>query len=95
MIFDKLKENIIKVKLISVIILNILKLRDLQYNKDSTKLIDTFGDVKSFSKLFYDILTLNVYSLLMNSLSNYKKIKDCYKYVIKKIDSKFHSNDQV
>jgi hypothetical protein len=81
---DKLKHSIIKVKLISVIILNILKLRDLQYNKDSSKLIDKFSDVKSISKLFYDVLTLNVYSILMNSLTNYRKIKDYYKYIMKK-----------
>ena len=82
--FRKMKENIIKIKLISIIILNILKLRDMQYKKDSTIMIDKLDNVKNFSKLFYDILSLNIYSLLLNSISNYKRIKECYKYIIRK-----------
>jgi len=82
--FRKMKENIIKIKLISIIILNILKLRDMQYKKDSTIMIDKLDNVKNFSKLFYDVLSFNIYSLLLNSISNYKKIKECYKYIMRK-----------
>ena len=82
MIFDKLKQNIMKVKIISVIILNIIRLRDLQYEKDSSNLITNLDNIKNISKLFYDILTFNVYSILLNSISNFKKIKDCYKYIM-------------
>ena len=82
--FRKMKENIIKIKLISIIILNILKLRDMQYKKDSTIMIDKLDNVKNFSKLFYDVLSLNIYSLLLNSISNYKRIKSYYKYIMRK-----------
>ena len=81
--FRKMKENIIKIKLISIIILNILKLRDMQYKKDSTIMIDKLDTVKNFSKLFYDLLSFNIYSLLLNSISNYKRIKECYKYIMR------------
>ena len=70
--FRKMKENIIKIKLISIIILNILKLRDMQYKKDSTIMIDKLDNIKIFSKLFYDVLSFNIYSLLLNSISNYR-----------------------
>jgi len=85
MIFEETKKNILKIKLISSIILSFLKLKDLHYSNDSTNIIEKFGSIKNMSNLFYDILSLNVFSILINFVQYYRKIKNGYKFIINKI----------
>ena len=85
MILDETKKAILKIKLISSIILSFLKLRDIHFSQDSTNIIDTIGPIKNISNLFYDLLSFNVFSLLLNFFQYYKRIKDSCKYVINKI----------
>jgi hypothetical protein len=85
MIIEEAKKNVLKLKLITSIILSFLKLRDLQFSKDSSIMINSFDSLKHLSNLFYDILTFNVFSILINSTKYYRKIKDGYKFLIKKL----------
>jgi hypothetical protein len=85
MIIEEAKKNVLKLKLITSIILSFLKLRDLHFSKDSSSMINKFDSLKHLSNLFYDILTFNVFSILINSTKYYRKIKDGYKFLIKKL----------
>ena len=85
MVFEETKKNILKIKLVSSIILSFLKLKDLHYSKDSSNIIESVVSIKNMSNLFYDILSFNVFSILINSLKYYRKIKDGCKYIINKI----------
>jgi hypothetical protein len=78
------KNSILKIKILCVIILNIIKLRDIQYCCNSSKLINRLYDAKNLSKLFYDILSFNIYSILFSTITNYSTIKKLYKYLFKK-----------
>jgi hypothetical protein len=85
MIFEETKKNILKLKLISSIILSFLKLKDLHYSKDSTDIIEQIGSIKNMSNLFYDILSFNVFSILINFVQYYRKIKNGCSFIINKI----------
>jgi hypothetical protein len=75
MIFDNTKKKILTVKLISCIIINILKLREIHSKISSSNLIDKFTLLKDLSKFSYDILTFNIVSLLCSFFPLYKRIK--------------------
>jgi hypothetical protein len=85
MIIEETKKNILKIKLISSIILSFLKLRDIQFSRDSSNIINKIDPIKEASNIFYDILTLNVFSILLNFMQYYKKIKCGCKYIVNKI----------
>lgn len=81
------KDNILKIKILCVIILNIIKLRDIQYCCNSSNLINRLYDAKNISKLFYDILTFNIYSILISTITNYSTFKKLYKFLFKSKDT--------
>ena len=57
----------------------------MQFNKDSGDIIDSLQNVKIASKVFYNILSLNVYGVLMQSITHYNKIVKAYSYIKSKI----------
>lgn len=81
MVFDSMKKKILTIKLISYIIINFLRLRDLHSKIVSSNLLNKLTLIKDLSKVSYDILTFNVISLLMNSVPLYFKIKKYYKKI--------------
>jgi hypothetical protein len=85
---EEAKKNLLKIKLISVIIVSFLKLKDMEYSMNSKNIIYHIGTIKSMSNLFYDILSFNVLSLLINSMQYYKRIKGVYKIIIDKIKNR-------
>ena len=82
------RKNILKIKLIISIILSVLKLRDLQFSKDSSDIINKIDPIKNISNLFYDILTFNYLSILLNSGKYYGKIKNGIKMIVNKIKNR-------
>ncbi len=88
MIIEQAKKNLLKLKLIISIILSVLKLRDLQFSKDSSDIINKIDPIKNMSNLFYDILTFNYFSILMNSTQYYRKIKNGIKMIVNKFKNK-------
>jgi hypothetical protein len=81
MVFEKTKKNILKIKLILSIILNFLKLRDLQFSKDSTNISDKLYSIENINNILYDILNFNIFSISLNSVDYYKKIKKGCKFL--------------
>jgi hypothetical protein len=85
MSFEKAKKSLISIKLISYIIINILKLRSLYSSIESTSIIDKAILIKDFTKLGLDIISFNVVSIMLNSLSYYGKLKKLKNYISEKL----------
>ncbi len=77
--FEKTKKKIMTVKLVVCIIINFLKLREIQTSVMSGGLINKLSLVKDLSKMTFDIITLNIISILCNSLPLYNRIKKIFK----------------
>jgi hypothetical protein len=83
--FEKAKKSLISVKLISYIIINILKLRELHTSIESSNILNKINLVKDFAKFATDILSFNIMSIVVNSLPYYNKIKKIKNYIESKI----------
>jgi hypothetical protein len=84
MLFSKTKKNIMTVQLISCIIINFLKLRELHTKIMSSKLINKVTIIKDLSSLTYDILTFNIFSFITTAIPLYRKLKRYLKkFVVK------------
>lgn len=82
--FDNTKKQILAVKFISCIIINFLRLRELKTNIINSSLVDKLTLLKDLSKLTYDILTLNLMSLICSTIPIYFKFKKIIKNFLKK-----------
>jgi hypothetical protein len=80
-----IKKNLLTVQLISCIIINILKLRELHIKIMSSNLINKLLIIKDISSMTYDILTLNIISVLCNGIPLYLKLKNVSDKILKKI----------
>jgi hypothetical protein len=79
------KRSLLSVHLISCIIINFLKLKELYSNIKSTQLIDKLSYIKDFSNFGFDILNFNILSIILNIYPYYKKCKNIIKkFSIKK-----------
>ena len=79
MSFEKAKRNILTVKIISCIIINFLRLKDL-YSKlsFSNKIIDNLSLIKDLSKLTYSVLSFNFISICYGTIPVYMKLKKIF-----------------
>ena len=84
--FEKAKKSLLTVKLISYIIINILRLRELHTSICSNGLINKISIIKDFTKFGLDILSFNILSILINTLPYYRKIKKGYNFVLNKFN---------
>ena len=82
--FEEAKKSLLSIKLISYIIINILRLRELHTSICSNGLINKISIVKDFTKFCLDILSFNILSIMINSLPYYRKIKKGYSFVLNK-----------
>ena len=87
MILEKSKKSLITIKLISYIIINTIKLRELytklKNNDSSNKILNKIIFVKDMTKFTLDILSFNLLSIFGNSLSYYSKLKKVLSYATK------------
>ena len=91
MLFDtlsKTKKHILTIQIISIIIINFLKLKEMYSQIKSNKLISKLHIIKDISTFFYDILTFNVFSIFCNSIPMYFKLKKFTGKIINKIRNK-------
>jgi hypothetical protein len=79
------KKNILAVQFISCIIINFLKIRDLYGKIKYSNLIDKVSIIKDISLFTYDILTLNLISLLCNTYPLYLKLRNIPSKIFNKI----------
>lgn len=79
------KKHILTVQLISCIIINVLKLRELHIKIMSSELINKLSLLKDLSMFSYDIITFNLFSMVCNSIPLYLKLKKYIGRILKKI----------
>jgi len=84
MSFDNTKKKILAIKFISCIIINFLRLRELKTNIINSSLVDKLTLLKDLSKLSYDILTVNLVSLVCNTLPIFFKFRKMIGKFLKK-----------
>ncbi len=77
--FEKTKKKLMTLKLVICIIINFLKLRELHTSVMSSNLINRLSLVKDLSKMTYDIITLNLVSIMCNTLPLYGRIKKMFR----------------
>jgi len=83
-----MNKKLLVLNYISIIIINILKIRNLYNNLVSNNLLDTMILVKDISKFTFNLLSLNMVSILYSSISLYGSIRKNYKIFIEKIRKK-------
>jgi hypothetical protein len=76
-----MNKKILLLNYISIIIINIIKIRDLYNNLVSKKLLDTALLVKDISKFTINILSFNIISILYSSITLYGTLKKNYKNI--------------
>ena len=81
-------KKILLLNYISIIILNIIRIRDLYKKLASNNLLDSVILVKDISKFTLNLLSLNIISIFTSSLNLYSSIKKNYKNIIEKIRTK-------
>ena len=80
-----ISKKVLVVKLISNIIISILKIRELYKNILYTNLIDNFTILKDLTSFTYDMLTLNIISIICNGLPLLIKVRKFTNRILKKV----------
>jgi hypothetical protein len=81
---ENAKKSLLSIKLISYIIINVLRLRELYSSISSNGLINKISIIKDLTKFGLDILSFNILSIMINSLPYYRKIKKGYSFILNK-----------
>jgi hypothetical protein len=92
-IISDIKKYFLVLHIISMIILNTYELKNTfnKKNKDSSKLEKELKNIKNieglrdYTKILYDLVTLNIISLLSNLIPKYGIITRCYRKIKSKI----------
>lgn len=84
MAFEKSKKSLLVIKLVTCIIINFLKLRELYSSVKSSTLIGHIGFIKDISNFGFDLLSLNIISMIINIVPCYRKLKKGYNYISEK-----------
>ena len=79
MSFEKTKKHILTIKVITCIIINFLRLKDLYSKISSNKLIDNLSLIKDLSKITYNLLTFNLISVFYNTIPLLIRFKKIFK----------------
>jgi hypothetical protein len=78
MSFDKTKRNILTLKIVTCIIINFLRLKDLYSIVSSNKLIDNLSFIKDLTKITYNLLTFNLISVFYNTIPLLMKFRKIF-----------------
>jgi len=81
MILNNSKKSLLLIKIITCIIINFLKLKDIYSNVNSNNIIENIKSIKILTKYGYDILTLNICSMVFNFFPVYRKFKKGITYI--------------
>lgn len=85
---SKTKKHILAIQIISIIIINFLKLKEMYSQIKSSHLISKLNVIKDLSTFFYDVLTFNLFSIFCNGVPMYFKFKKIVGKMIDKIKNK-------
>lgn len=75
-------------KLITYIIINILRLRELHMKLSSNSLLSKIMIIKDLSKFGLDLMSFNILTILLNSVSYYRKFRKGFEFVLRLIKRK-------
>ena len=84
--FDITKKRLLTIKIVTCIIINFLKLKNIHYSIMSSNLINKLTIVKDLTKMTYDIMTCNFIPVIFNTLPMYMKFKKIFKKMNKNKD---------
>jgi hypothetical protein len=79
MVFENTKKHLLTLKIVTCIIINILRLKDLHTRISSIKIINKLSLIKDISKITYNVITLNLISVLYTSVPLCMKIRKLFK----------------
>lgn len=85
MSLDKIKKQVLAIKFISYIIINVIRLRELQTNILNSDLVNKLSLLKDLSKMTYDLLTFNLVSFIFNGVPLIFKFKKLLIRLVKRI----------
>lgn len=88
MVLDSAKKYLTTTKLITYIIINILKLRELHMKLTSNSLLNKIIILKDIAKFGLDIMSFNILTVLLNSVSYYRKFRTGFKYIFNIVNRK-------
>jgi len=86
-----MNKKLLLLNYISIIIINIIKIRKLYNTLLSNNLLDSMILIKDISKFTFNVLSLNIISILFSSMSLYSSIKKNYRNFVEKILKKKRS----
>jgi len=79
MVFENTKKRLLTIKIVTCIIINFIRLRNLHNSIMSSNLINKLTLVKDLTKMSYDIITFNYISVMFNSLPLYMRFKKLFR----------------
>ncbi len=77
--FENTKKRLLTIKIVTCIIINFVRLRNLQKSIMSSKLINKLTLIKDLTKMSYDIITFNYISIMFNTLPLYMRFKKLFR----------------
>jgi len=86
--FENSKKYLTTTKLITYIIINIIKLRELHMKLTTGTLLNKIIIIKDIAKFGLDIMSFNILTILLNSVGYYKKFRKGFTYIIRLIKNR-------
>ena len=78
MSFEKTKKHILTIKVITCIIINFLRLKNIYSKISSNNIIENLSLIKDLSKITYNLLTFNIISVCYSSIPLFMKFKKMF-----------------
>ena len=79
MVFENTKKRLLTIKIVTCIIINFVKLKNIRNSIMSSNLINKLTLVKDLTKMSYDIITFNYISVMFNSLPLFMRFKKLFR----------------
>lgn len=83
MTFEYTKKHLLTIKIVTCIIINLLRLRELHTRITANKIINRLTIVKDISKITYNIITLNLISVVYTSVPLLMKLRKLFRREMK------------
>ena len=78
---ESAKKYLTTTKLVTYIIINILRLREIHNKLTSCSLLNRMIVIKDIAKFGLDIMSFNILTILLNSVGYYRKFRKGFGYI--------------
>ncbi len=82
------KKYLTTTKLVTYIIINILRLREIHNKLTSGSLLNKMIVIKDLAKFGLDIMSFNIVTILLNSVGYYRKFRKGFGYLLRLVKKK-------